>query len=172
MTNLKTLLNDNVNGATFVAIDTITEPKLKGGKKNPHQGRVRKIMTGASVMVFQNKNIHGYDAMVKRRLVKEGKNPETFKLSPRAWGSRLPNTPIVEHKGQYYLEVIFLKSGVIHYELDGVKVDPSEIEGLVVDKVEGHQGGLNDKVIIRTFKVSNISNITINKNTYTKLEYK
>jgi len=171
MTNLKTLLNENVNGMTFVSIDTSTEPKLKGGKANPFKGRVRKVMTGANVMVFQNKSVNGYDAMVKRRLEKEGKNPASFKLSPRAWGSRVPNMPIVEHKGQYYLEVIFLNAGEVHYEVDGVKTDPSLITGLDFDKVEGNQGGLNDKVIIRTFKVSNITNITINKNTYTKLEY-
>jgi len=172
MTNLKTLLDENVNGATFIAIDTITEPKLKGGKRNPFQGRVRKVMMGASVMVFQNKKSHGYDNMVKRRLVKEGKNPESFNLSPRAWGVRLSNTPIVEHKGQHYLEVIFLKSGEVHYEVDGVKTEPANIDGLNLIKEEGQQGGLNDKVIIRTFKVANIANITINKNTYSKLEYK
>lgn len=171
MTNLKTLLDNNVNGTTFISIDTNTEPKLRGGKKNPFLGRVRKIMTGATVMVFQNKNVNGYDAMVKRRLEKEGKNPESFRLSPRAWGERLPNTPIVEHNGQYYLEVIFLNSGEVHYEVDGRRVDPEQIEGLMFDREEGRQGGLNDKVIIRTFKIDSIVNITINKNTYTKLVY-
>ncbi len=172
MNNLRTLLNDNVNGATFIAIDTITTPKLKGGKKNPLQGRVTKHMTGANVMVFQNKNSSGYDNMVKRRLEKEGKNPDSFQLSPRAWGTRLIGTPIVEHKGQYYLEVIFLKSGKIHYEVDGVVTDPEMIEGLNLEKREGNQGGLNDKVIIRTFKIDSLEKITINKNTYTNLYYK
>jgi len=171
MTNLATLLDENVSGATFISIDTETEPKLKGGKSNPLQGRVKKIMTGASVMVFQNKNINGYDAMVKRRLEKEGKDPASFKLSPRKWGTRLPNTPIVEHKGQYYLEVIFLNSGEVHYEVDGVRTPAAQIEGLVAERQEAVQGGLSDKVIIRTFKVSSLVNITINKNTYTKLVY-
>ena len=137
---IQDIINENVNGATFVALDTVTEPPLKGGKSNPHKGRVTKVMTGANVMVFQNKSINGYDAMVKRRLEKEGKNPGDFKLSPRAWGHRIPNTPFVEHNGQLYLEVIFLSSGTVHYELDGVQVDPAEIQGLELTKQEGNQG--------------------------------
>ena len=170
MTNLKTLL-EAVNGATFISIDTSTEPRLKGGKKNAYKGITRKIMTGANVMVFQNKSINGYDAMVKRRLEKEGKDPASFSLSPRTWGTRLPNTPIVEHKGQYYLEVIFLNAGDVHYEVNGVVTDPATITGLDLDHTEAKQGGLNDKVIIRTFKIDSLTSITINKETYTDLVY-
>lgn len=165
MNNIKNIINDNVNGATFVGISTITEPKLLGGKKNPFQGRVRKIMSGASVMVFQNKTKNGYFEMVKRRLEQEGKAPESFELSPRSWGTRLDNMPFVEHKGEYYLEVIFLKSGDVHYEVDGIITLKDQIEGLT-DKEEAEQGGLEDKVIIRTFKLSSITSITINKETF------
>lgn len=63
----------NVNGASFVSISTVTTPKLTGGKSNPHQGRVQKVMTSANVMVFQNKNSNGYENMVNRRLIAEGK---------------------------------------------------------------------------------------------------
>lgn len=105
----------NVSGGSFVGIDTLTDVKLTGGKKNPHQGRVTKSMTGAQVMVFQNKNINGYEAMIRRRLEAEGKDPATFVLGERAWGQRLPNSPIVVHKKEdgtrYYLEVIFLRAG-------------------------------------------------------------
>lgn len=170
MTNLATLL-ETVNGTTFVGITTSTEPKLTGGKNNPFKGRVRKIMTGATVMVFQNKNVHGYDAMVKRRLEQEGKDPASFQLSPRAWGTRLSNTPIVEHNGQYYLEVIFLNSGTVHYEVDGVVTDPATITGLELDRQEGQQGGLSNKVIIRTFKIDSLISMKINKEVYTDLVY-
>lgn len=176
MTNIKDIINDNVNGATFIGLTTSTEPRLLGGKDNPYKGRVRKIMTGANVMVFQNKKSHGYDNMVKRRLEKEGKDPNTFKLSPRTWGHRVPNAPFVEHKGNYYLEVIFLNSGEVHYELDGVIFDHTNVAnqkrlGLKLDKNEGHQGGLNDKVIIRTFKIDSITELTINGESYTNLIY-
>ncbi len=46
---------DNVNGGSFVGIDTLTDVPLLGGKKNPQQGRVQKRTVGNQVMVFQNK---------------------------------------------------------------------------------------------------------------------
>lgn len=153
-------------GATFIGIDTRTQPKLTGGKKNPHLDRVHKITIGSNVAIFQNKNSNAYDNMVRRRLVKEGKNPESFRLSPRAWGHRIPNTPFVENNGKYYLEVIYLKSGETYYTLDGVRIDKRMISGLPSKGPEGNQGGLNDKVIIRTFSLDSLMRVTVNHETF------
>lgn len=160
MHKLQTLLNDSVHGATFIALNTETDVPLKGGKANPLQGRVRKTCIGSNVMVFQNARSNAYENMVKRRLEKEGKNPETFVLSPRKWGNRIPNTPFVEHNGKLYLEVIFMKAGESKYYVDGVETDKDRIPGLD-DKQEGEQGGLDNKVIIRTYSVDSIRAITI-----------
>jgi hypothetical protein len=174
-TNIKPILRD-INGASFIGISTVTIPKLKGGKKNPFKGHVKKITEGSSVMIFQNKKKNGYEAMIKRRLEQEGKDPNSFILRPRAWGERIPNTPIVHHNGNYYLEVIFLRPGKTHYEVDGVKTNPEDIEGLVIDHTEREvdysiQGGLYNKVIIRTFRLDNISKFKFGGNTYTNLKY-
>ena len=153
----------NVSGNTFVGLSTVTTPVLLGGKKNPMQGRVKKAMAGASVMVFQNKNVNGYEAMVERRLVQEGKDPSSFQLGPRAWGERLPNLPVVLHKGKYYLEVIFLHPGEVFYTLDGNLIDKADIEGLNErEPSEESQGGLDNKVVIRTFAVENVIELKIN----------
>ena len=150
----------NINGASFVGLDTHTDVTLAGGKSNPMQGRVTKRMIGATVMSFQNKNFSAYEAMVKRRLVAENKDPEAFVLGPRAWGTRIPNMPIVEHKGEYFLEVIFMKPGTVVYELDGNSIDPMAIIGLKAPTA-GEQGGLEDKVIIRTFKAESITELRV-----------
>lgn len=160
--SIRNLINSHCNGSTFVAIDTETEVILRGGKQNPLNGRVRKVMTGANVMVFTNKYTNAYDAMVRRRLEKEGKDPNSFVLSERKWGTRLTGEPFVEHKGKLYLEVIFLRPGKVTYYVDGVETDPSEIQGLE-PKQEAEQGGLDNKVIIRTFCVENIKAITIDR---------
>lgn len=144
----------NVSGASFIGIDTKTVPALTGGKKNPMQGRVTKITRGASVMVFQNKHTNAYENMVNRRLASEGIDT-AFEVGPRTWGERIQNTPFVEHKGNHYLEVIFLKPGKSEYYLDDQRIDKSHIIGLT-EKPEGEQGGLENKVIIRTFAVDNI----------------
>jgi len=161
-----TKILDNVNGASFISMDTTTTPILKGGKKNPMQGRVQKHNKGANIMVFQNKKANAYDNMVKRRLIAEGKDPELFKLSPRAWGTRLQGLPLVEHKGALYLEVIFLASGQTSYTLDGQPIDADSIEGLDIGKPEGKQGTLEDKVIIRTFKMDSITRLSIGDKEY------
>ena len=144
-------------GGTFVGIDTRTSVKLTGGRKNVQQGRVTKVMRGATVMVFTNAEVNAYDAMVRRRLAAEGLDPESFTLGERVWGTRVAGTPFVEHNGKYYLETIFLKPGTVEYELDGVPVSPLLIEGLPDSRVDPEsQAGLGDKVVVRTFALDSI----------------
>ena len=144
-------------GGTFVGIDTETVVKLTGGKGNPQQGRVTKRMTGAQIMVFTNENTNAYDAMVRRRLAAEGKDPDSFELGPRAWGTRITGTPFVEHKGEYYLETIFMRPGEVEYRLDGQPITKDQIQGLVErDHNPDAQGGLDNTVVIRTFRLDSI----------------
>jgi hypothetical protein len=159
MITLKDIMKD-VSGASFIGLDTVTTPVLTGGKANPMKGRVRKHMDGASVMVFQNKNSNGYENMVNRRLESEGFDAKTFNVGSRAWGERVEGLPIVTHKGADYLEVIFLKAGEVRYTLDGQPIEYADITGMK-KAVAGVQGGLENKVIIRTFKADSIKTIRI-----------
>lgn len=171
MTNIATVVA-NVSGNSFVGLDTEVKVALKGGKANPMQGRVTKRTIGSSVMVFQNKNINGYAAMVERRLKSEGKNPKSFELGPRKWGERIPNTPLIKHTNKagetkHYLEVIFLKSGSSTYYLDGKVIEKDQIEGLDdTDRTPTGQGGLEDQVIIRTYDVASLTKVRIDKTEY------
>jgi hypothetical protein len=61
----------NLNGNSFVGLDTEVVPTLKGGKSNPMKGRVTKRTKGSRVQVFQNKNGSAYGAMVHRRLAQQ-----------------------------------------------------------------------------------------------------
>jgi len=150
--NLKKL-----TGCAIASIDTLTDIKLIGGKKNPMQGKVQKVSRRANIFLFVNGRSNSYQNMVKKRLAQEGKNPENFKLGKRAWGERIPNTPFVLHKGQVYLETIFVqKPKKVSYLQDGIAIDKADIIGFPVKK-EGKQGGLNNKVQIRTFKLESIT---------------
>ncbi len=164
---LSILLESDFHGNTFIGIDTLSNVKLKGGKGNEMQGRVTKKVEGSSCQIFQNKTKSGYGAMVQRRLDKEGKKVE-FKLQPRTWGTRIEGTPVIEHKGQHYLEVIFIKSGEVSYLLDGKPIDKNEVVGLPESSKGGLQGGLSEenKVIIRTYKLNSIYRLTMNGITY------
>lgn len=171
-TNIANLLTEHVNGSTFIGINTTTTARLKGGKGNPFKDRITKVNVGSNVMVFQNKTTNAYDNMVKRRLKKEGKSADSFSLSPRTWGTRIAGTPFVKHKENFYVEVIFLSNGHSHYEVDGVKSDIQPEWNLATTKPDTNsQGGLSDKVIIRTFKVASITSITIDGNTYDDLRW-
>ena len=157
----------NVTGASFMGISTETPVTLKGGKKNPLQGRVTKRMEGGNVIIFTNTHSNGYENMVKRRLLKEGMAAENFTLGKRVWGERLKDAPFVFHKGAMYVEVIFNQSpSNVTYFVDGKETPKEEIIGLP-DKSEGEQGGLSDKVIIRTYNAENIRSIRIDGKEFT-----
>jgi len=155
---------DNVNGSSFVGIDTLTDVPLVGGKKNEHQGRVTKRTVGNQVMVFQNKKSSSYGDMVNRRLIAEGLDPASFELQPRTWGERIPETPFISHFKDdvttFYLEVIFLRAGTSTYFLDGLAIPKAGIIGLK-EASGGEQGGLENKVIIRSFKLTSIEKVRI-----------
>ncbi len=152
-------------GSRIIGLDTVTEVKLKGGQKNPMQGKVTKVTEKAKVMIFTSGK--GFKNMVNRRLKVQNAGELTtielfeaiankeFVPGPRQWGKRIDGTPFVEHKDKLYLECIFLKSGKSTYYLDGQQIEKKEIIGLP-EKKEGDQGGLKDKVIIRTFALDSI----------------
>lgn len=183
--NLREILA-TINGTSFIGLDTVTTEVLPGGKGNPLQGRVKKHTTGITAMLFQNKFCNGYEQMVKRRLIAEGKDSEEYTLGPRAWGTRLEGLPIVEHKGKHYLEVIVQGHPSTHYTVDGepvVKDKDGEgnpilqsTTGAFLTKLKpaqagGEQGGLEDKVIIRTYGIENVTELRANKQVYHNLTY-
>lgn len=178
MNNLRHVLA-NVSGSSFMGLDyTVIAPCRKtlngrGTGLNPHFEQVKKIHRGAQVQVFQNKAVNGYEAMIERRLIAEGKNPSRFQLGPRKWGTRVPDWPIVKHtpkdalSEKFYLEVIFLKPGETTYEYMGAPIEKDDIIGLsAASHNEDYQGGLDDEVIIRTFACDSITEIRIDKLTF------
>jgi hypothetical protein len=160
-----------VNGTTFIGIDTLTNVTLTGGKGNEFQGRIQKLNEGSNVMVFQNKNSNGYENMVQKRLQQEHKDV-IFEVAPRKWGERIPNSPFIKHtpKGslveKLYLEVIFLRSGRTSYLLDGKPISKESIVGLPEDREESGQGGLESRIILRTYALDSICRVSINKEVY------
>ena len=98
-------------GTTFFGFDMVTIPKLKGGQKNPMQGRVRKIHKGQVGMIFANKFSNAYENMVNRRKVQAG-GVGDFKVGALPWGQRVEGTAVIENKGERYLQLIHAQSPV------------------------------------------------------------
>jgi len=188
-------------GCNFVGFDALTDVKLKGGKKNKQQNRVSKLHEGFLAMLFSNKIRSAYGKMVNKRLKEQNANAKEFVPSALLWGVRVKDTAVIEHKGQDYVQKIYVQysvklsdltskfgvemnendiklaelmakkviayntpNGNISFLLDGKPIAKEEIIGLKENKANGKQGGLKEemKVIVRTFKLSSITRITIN----------
>lgn len=166
----------SINGCTFASLDTWTEPAIRGGRDNPFVGHILKHTIGRSVMLFTGSL--GYENMVRRRLEREGLDPDGFILSNRPWGERLPGTPYVNHKGRLYLECILRGFGQEEYRWNGARNEaveaisgvssihdpiPREVIIGLKDRSEAEQGGLANKVELRVYDLDHIEAIRLMK---------
>jgi hypothetical protein len=125
------LVSKDVNkGCNFIGFDALTDVKLKGGKSNPQQGLVQKEHNGALGILFSNKNGSSYAKMVNRRLEAEGKEAN-FEAGKLPWGNRVQGTAVIEHKGQFYVQVIYNQKAVnlLQYvEKSGIVLSKSDTD--------------------------------------------
>lgn len=147
LTVLLSLLK-SFEGATFATLDAETHP----------QPGVRCVMTGERVIMFTNQNGSGYENMVKRRLVEAGKNPDSFTCGDLPWGERVPNTPIIMHKGEPYVQVIILSFGQRRYFIGEAELTA---EQLGIERPRDEKQGLDkeSQVHCRVYKLEHITSI-------------
>lgn len=106
---------EKISGCTFASIDSITQPKPG-------------ITCRASenVILFTNKNSSGYENKVRRHLEQAGLDADGFHVGDLSWGVRIPETPLIEHKGKHYLQCISLNSGEWHYYAGDTEINPED----------------------------------------------
>lgn len=157
-----------VKNTTPASLIAVTEVKMNknvmiADKKepNPFLDRVSKKQKSN---VFINYN---YQNTVNRRLLKAGESPD-FEAKPRTWGEKLPGTPLVFHKNEYYLDAGFLTNNdpKVEYILDGKVTDKAAFESFLpqtsAPKTAERQGLDEDsEVIVRTISVRNIHELTV-----------
>ena len=158
--DLINIFRQSRGGTDFVGVTALTNVKLEGGKKNPMQGRVTKCSVVAC-FAYGNKRSNGYENAVNRAREERGLEPD-FEVGPLPYGDRIPNTPIIVHKGKFYLQIRVNPAipPQVTYYLDGIEIAKDKIEGLPPRKDEGVKQGLgDDAVITRTFKDESIVEI-------------
>lgn len=133
-----------IRGCTFAAIDTETHPK---------EG-VIKVLEGTQVILFTNKKSHGYERMLQRRLAQAGL-PADFKVSEMKWGRKLPGSPLIEHKGKYYLQVILLKQGRGYGIVQGQRVTLEELKQYLGTRDR------SETVSVRAYNLDSITGIRL-----------
>lgn len=139
-----------IKGNAIASIETKSQVKLTGGKKNPMMNRVEKVTSGGSVQFFGNSKSNGYLSKKKRLAEKDGIDPETIELKKRPWGTRIDNTPLVEHNGKFYAELIYIKPPKVKYLLDGKPIEKTDIVGMPKSKK-------TNEIVLRTMKLETIT---------------
>jgi hypothetical protein len=127
MNTLSSIFSNTHKGTCFIGFDSNTIVPLKGGKANVFQGRITKVMTGATAMVNSN-----YTNSRNKQLQVAGFKP-TFVAQPRRWGIfPINNMPIITNvekatgRNKVYLNTSIIKAGKVVYLLDNETVIPHE----------------------------------------------
>lgn len=127
---------------------------VKTSKDCPYKN-IKKIQ---DIRVAVNFN---YVHEVNKQRLNEEKDMD-FIPSSRKWGTRVDNTCLIEHKGQYYIECEYLEKKNEYYIDDNRKLlTKGEIEQYLPVQKGSSSQKLDNPVRINTFKIENIKEIEI-----------
>lgn len=135
-------------GAKILTLETETQPKMRK-TGNPFLGAVKV----AQVNCVVNFN---YANSVNKQRVREDKEAD-FEAEPRKWGERIQGTPIVEHKGQYYLEAK-IENSKSKFILNGQEIPEDQIQPYLYSSKSSRQG-VEKEVKLRDFKLDSVKGI-------------
>ena len=170
--NVAKKLFENVRGTGFAGIDALTiEPRLKRDEA-VQPGVVTKKLTGATVMIFAQEDHTAFSVQVKRRMEKEGLDPDSWEGGPLLYGDWIDDTMFIVHtkKGAteptYYLRVHFVNAGKVEHFLNGKPINKADIINTAAPKNNSSQGGLLNKIQVRNYKLDSITAIRIDGTEY------
>jgi hypothetical protein len=143
-----------IRGATMISFVATTVPRLLAG--NPWV-KVVKTSKVSAVLNFD------YEKAVNRQRLREGKVAD-FKAEPRKWGSYVGKSSVVEHKGNFYINVKVERSEAT-YMADGEEVAEAEVESWIGERHSGRQK-VEKAVSGRDFKIENVRSIRMKGTEY------
>ncbi len=153
-----------LRGATFVTFEARTVPDLyvrhpQTREMNPFLGNIVKIaqVNGTINFIYEN--------AVNRQRTREELEAD-FEAMPRQWGRRIVGTPLVEHKGNHYLEVKVERS-ITHYytTLDGAPLPTEQVERFRKPTGRSRQG-VEREIILRDYGIHNIVEMRMQSEQY------
>lgn len=166
--------------SSFISLTAVTEPDMRK-RHNPYcsqNGRrwdshVRKvsILSGALINC-------SYDNVVDQRRLKEHLSanrpgrPGGRRRNPRAWGRHVDHSPLVTHtvagEARIYLHTI-VQRRFDHFfdDRDNERIPVAELEDWLNERDTGfrHQK-LNQPVIVKDWTLSNVAELTLNRQRY------
>lgn len=157
---LKDNLMNMKGGANIVSIVTKTTPRMRK-TDNPFYDKVEKVSKVNGIINWR------YSNAVNNQRKREGKEDD-FQAVERRWGQRIKGTPLVEHKGKYYLEMKVerkLNSEYIHKE-KGEKLDMEQLGAFLYTNSSSKRQNLEKEVVLRDYKLDSIDTIKMNGEEY------
>jgi hypothetical protein len=144
-----------MKGSTIVTLHTETIPAMKK-TDNPYVGMVKASKVNGIIN-------WGYELAVNRQRLREGLETD-FSAYPRKWGQRVKGTPLVEHKGNHYLEVK-VQAATCSYFVGMVEVNHADVSPWL-RPASPHRQGVDKEVILRDYALENIKSVTWGGETY------
>jgi len=143
-----------IKGTTFVTASVVTDVATIGGVE------IKCEQSLNSTIGFS------YANSVERMTQKEGKDV-SVDVKPRAWGVLSENKVLVEHKGNYYLQLKVERrlnnkdTSSKYFTPDGKELDyETEVKPFKKEsKKSSTQSHLDGEVVVRTVKMENIKKI-------------
>tara|TARA_R100000908_G_C3697287_1_gene109193 strand:- start:57 stop:590 length:534 start_codon:yes stop_codon:yes gene_type:complete len=151
----------NFKGHSFAGLQSLTD---SGARKtgNPFKNKI--ILKESQTLV--NVGFHYSNSLVNQ--AKRENVSTEFDIKPRKWGTRLPNCPLVEHKGNYYLEAKVEKVYATRYmDIDGNELSKEDVLPFLSKKKESAtQDRLEKKIYLRDFKLASIRKFAFDGKVY------
>lgn len=143
-------------GCQAISLDIVTDPKMRK-TANPFLGAM-KHNTVSGLVGFK------YGNSVNNQAGREDNEADMdFVAQPRKWGERVGH--MVEHKGQWYVELKVQSTNTPTFWKDGKQVTGEDLESLKTfiptKRAPSTQDHLETKVIVRDIKLSSIQRIRI-----------
>ena len=155
---LETILR-GISTPTPVEVVAVTnvEMKLTG---NPYLGAMKRQVS--NVVIGSN-----YAASVNMQRGMEG-SEMNFQASKPVWGTKIPNSCLIEHKGNIYVEAEFLKVKETEFSWNGESIRRESLEKYMPKEYssKSHQGVETREIIYRRFKLASIKEIKLNGRAY------
>lgn len=147
-------LKSTDGASSFVSIRTAVEPRMRK-TDNPYWGKLLKYSTINGLI-----NVN-YSSSVSNQREREGIEEE-FVAEQRKWGVKIPKTPLVEHRGEFYLEIkVHSVSSSEYITLDGEVVDRELVKPFLYIPKQAATQKTEKPIILRDFKISSIRSITM-----------
>lgn len=160
--------NPTIATLTTCTIPAMVKKDRETKQPNPFIGRVLKRSKVNGIVGGWN-----YASAVNRQRLREA-NPQTvaeveavpdFEALPRSWGTRVPNSGLVQHGNKYYVELKVERSLETTYLIDGQPATDKQLEELkkfLPKKSESTRQGVEKQIILRDYALESVVGVKMN----------